>query len=219
MPATKSDGARGSRVPTPTRGRPPDLRKRAKIVAAARRSLVTASAPPGIDSVARRAGVSKLTIYRHFGSFEGLIRAVLDQQHALLMDHADGIPRVVSRDLRRTLVGIGERLLVFLTGDEGLTVLRVTSTPAAHRQRLGRLVYEDGPRRFVARIADLLRSAGPAAGLAIESPLEAAEQLAGSWLGVLVTGLMMNGRARPTRAELRRRARRAVDAFFRAHAR
>jgi TetR/AcrR family transcriptional repressor of mexJK operon len=199
------------------RGRPPDMRAREDPRGRAA-SLVTARMPPGIDAVARRAGVSKLTIYRHFGSFEALIRAVIRQQHALLMDHADGIPRV-SSDLRRTLVEIGERLLVFLTGEEGLTLLRVTSTQAAHRQGLGRLVYEDGPRRFVARIADLLRAAGADAGLAIASPSEAAEQLVGSWLGVLVTGLMMKGRARPSPTELRRRSRRAVDAFLRAHAR
>jgi TetR/AcrR family transcriptional repressor of mexJK operon len=194
------------------------MQKHAKILAAARASLLTARTPPGIETVARRAGVSKLTIYRHFGTFQDLVRAVVHEENGKLMTHAEGIPRV-STDLRRTLVAIGERLLAFLTGDEGLALLRVTSTQAAHRQGLGQLVYEGGPRTFVARIARLLRAAGPDAGLAIDSPAEAAEQLVGSWLGVLVTGLLMNGRPRPTRAELRRRARRAVDAFFRAYGR
>jgi TetR/AcrR family transcriptional repressor of mexJK operon len=58
-----------------------------------------------------------------------------------------------------------------------------------------------------------------AEGLAIDSPAEAAEQLVGMWLGVQVTGLMMQGCARPGPAALRRRSRRAVDAFLRAYAR
>jgi TetR/AcrR family transcriptional repressor of mexJK operon len=198
------------------RGRPPDLQKRAKILAAARAGLVKARTPPGIDSVARRAGVSKLTVYRHFGSFEALIRAVLHEQHVRLVHHADGIPRV-SQDLRRTLAEIGERLLLFLTDDEGQTLLRITSSQAAHRQGLGRLVYEDGPRTFVARIARLLRAAGKAEGFVFEAPLEAAEQLVGMWNGIVVTGVMMQGRPRPAAAEIRRRVRRAVDVFLRAH--
>jgi TetR/AcrR family transcriptional repressor of mexJK operon len=200
------------------RGRPPDLHKRAKILAAARAGLVKARTPAGIDAVARRAGVSKLTVYRHFGSYEALIRQVLHEQHVRLVDHADGIPRV-SRDLRRTLAEIGERLLLFLTDDEGQTLLRVTSSQAAHRQGLGRLVFEDGPRTFVARIARLLRAASKKEDFAFAAPLEAAEQLVGMWQGIVVTGLLMGGRPRPTPAEIRRRARRAVDAFLRAHAR
>lgn len=206
---------RAKRTP---RGRPPDMRKHAEILEAARACLVTADSPPGIEAVARRSGISKVTIYRHFGSFEALIRAVLHDQHVRLVDAADGIPRV-SGDLRRTLGEIGVRLLAFLTGDEGLTLLRVTSTSAAHRQSLGELVYQDGPRAFVAGIARLLRSAGEDAGLAIESPTEAAEQLVGMWLGILITGLLMQGCPRPGAAALRRRADRAVDVFFRAHAR
>lgn len=199
------------------RGRPPDMQKHAKILASAREILARVHTAPGIDTVARRAGVSKLTIYRHFGSFENLVRAVLRDQQRELMAHADNIPRV-STDLRRTLVETGERLLAFLTSDEGLTLLRVTSNQVARRQGLGRVVFEGGPRTFVARIARLLRAAGESAELEFAAPAEAAEQLVGMWLGVQVTGLMMQGCPKPTSAQLRRRSTRAVDAFLRAYA-
>lgn len=193
------------------------MQKHAKILAAARASLLRGRAAPGIESVARRAGVSKLTIYRHFGSFDALLRDVVHAQNAILMAQADGIPRV-SADLRRTLVDIGERLIAFLSGDEGMTLLRVASSRVAHRQGLGKLVFESGPRNFVARLARLLSGTAAAEGLAIDSPREAAEELCGMWLGILTTGLQMQGCPRPTRAQMSRRARRGVDAFLRAYA-
>ena len=50
---------------------------RTRIVAAARRVLA-AGGDPSAEAVARRAGVSKQTVYTHFGSNSGLLFAVLD---------------------------------------------------------------------------------------------------------------------------------------------
>jgi AcrR family transcriptional regulator len=67
---------------------------RARIVDAARALL---SAPRGIeaftiDSVARKAGVSRMTVYHQFGSKTGLIEAVFDS----LAIVRSGVPRLVA---------------------------------------------------------------------------------------------------------------------------
>lgn len=55
-------------------------RTRAKLVAAARRILMTRGGLVafGLDSVARQAGVTRLTVYHQFGSKVGLLEAVYD---------------------------------------------------------------------------------------------------------------------------------------------
>jgi AcrR family transcriptional regulator len=54
-------------------------RTRAAILITARELLATANGPSvSVGAVARRAGVSRLTIYNRFGSKAGLLRAVLD---------------------------------------------------------------------------------------------------------------------------------------------
>lgn len=55
-------------------------RTRAKLLAAARRILMTRKglATFGLESVARRAGVTRLTVYHQFGSKVGLLEAVYD---------------------------------------------------------------------------------------------------------------------------------------------
>lgn len=53
---------------------------RARLVAAARRVLMSPSGPSdlGLETVARRAGVTRLTVYHQFGSKTGLLEAVYD---------------------------------------------------------------------------------------------------------------------------------------------
>lgn len=51
--------------------------KRAAIVAAARETFLQEGFAAGVDLIAARAGVSKVTIYNHFGSKEALFTAVI----------------------------------------------------------------------------------------------------------------------------------------------
>jgi AcrR family transcriptional regulator len=78
---------------------------RARIVGAARALL---SAPRGIeaftiDSIARKAGVSRMTVYHQFGSKTGLIEAVFDSLAIVRV----GVPRLIAAlgldDPRETL--------------------------------------------------------------------------------------------------------------------
>ena len=41
----------------------------------------------GVDQIAARSGVTKRTLYKHFGSKEGLIEAVLRRNHDQTMEH------------------------------------------------------------------------------------------------------------------------------------
>jgi AcrR family transcriptional regulator len=50
-----------------------------------------------LDDVARRAGVSRMTIYRRFASRDELVSAVIDRENAALMDDIAGELKVPGR--------------------------------------------------------------------------------------------------------------------------
>jgi AcrR family transcriptional regulator len=77
-------------------------RTRAAVLAAAR-ELVSAAGgtTPSVGEVARRAGVSRLTIYNQFGSRSGLLHAVAGEAHGRALPTASNgatNPRVELRD-------------------------------------------------------------------------------------------------------------------------
>ena len=63
------------------KGEPIDLdRTRGKVMRAAAELFYAQTTTVGVNDVAKRAGVSKLTLYRHFGSKDGLLEAVLRER-------------------------------------------------------------------------------------------------------------------------------------------
>ena len=78
-------------------------RTRAKLVRAAAEVFYREGTSAGVNELAERAGVSKVSLYRHFGSKEGLIEAVLrarsDHVVAWLRDAADAPSDPVERVL------------------------------------------------------------------------------------------------------------------------
>src|SRR3984957_10945617 len=59
-------------------GRPKDMEKRAAILAAAKALFIrNAFAGTSMDAIAADAGVSKLTVYSHFGDKDNLFREVI----------------------------------------------------------------------------------------------------------------------------------------------
>jgi AcrR family transcriptional regulator len=76
---------------TPTRQLLPREDRQASILQAAARAFArTGFASTSMDDVATEAGISRLIVYRHFGSKEELYRAVLEQVRARLKERIDG---------------------------------------------------------------------------------------------------------------------------------
>jgi len=82
---------------------------RGRILDAALRVLLTGVASLSVPAVAREAGVSVPTIYRHFGTKAGLLAAMYP--HAARRAGLDGIPDPASvGDVRSTVLAVFERL-------------------------------------------------------------------------------------------------------------
>jgi AcrR family transcriptional regulator len=71
----------------------------------------------GIDRILAEAGASKMTLYARFGSKEGLVREVLQQEGTEWRTHFFDAIRAVSEDPRARLHGIVSALADWFRGD------------------------------------------------------------------------------------------------------
>lgn len=195
-------------------GRPVDAEKLERILDAVLDSFAEGDMHFTIEGVARRADVSKGTIYRHFNNADALLEAVLSRLHRNMLGNLPDLEECAG-GLREQLIILGTQLLAFLTSDQGVRVMRTVIAHGTRQPEHGELIYRDGPQAFVIRAAACLSTAHARGRIELHDPLLTAEQLIGMWKGVMITGLWMNGRALPDEAEKRLRVESAVDLLLR----
>lgn len=158
-------------------GRPKDLGKRAAILEAAKR-LFSTQGYDGVsmDQIAAEAGVSKLTVYSHFGDKEALfveaVKAHCEAQlPASMFAAADAAP------LREGLLQIVRAFFAMITGPEALGVHRLMCSPQLVESPMPRLFWDAGPRRVQEAVATVLQHHVDSGELDIADVPRAASQL------------------------------------------
>lgn len=157
-------------------GRPKDLGKRAAILDAARR-MFTQHGFDGasMDQIAAAAGVSKLTVYSHFGDKETLYAAVVksycEQQLPTALFEAE--PEV---PLRERLMTIARAFYATVSTPEAVAGHRMLCTPQVAGSALPQLFWEAGPKRIQEEFTALLERRVAAAELDIADAPRAASQ-------------------------------------------
>ena len=157
-------------------GRPKDLGKRAAILDAAKR-MFTVQGYDGVsmDQIAAEAGVSKLTVYSHFGDKEALFAAAVKA-------HCDmGLPDALfavapDTPLRERLLQIARAFYAMVSAPEAVAGHRIMCTPQITASPLPRLFWEAGPKRVQAAFVTLLEHRIAAGELAIDDVPRAAGQ-------------------------------------------
>jgi AcrR family transcriptional regulator len=136
-----------------------DPAKRAAILDGARAVFLRNGFARGsVDDVAAEAGVGKQTVYRHFGSKEALVVALVDAMCAPGALAAPPASLTRREQLRSLLRGLVEGV----TSDDSLRMYRALVAEAERMPELGRLFWVAGPRQV--RTALALAWAGDAAG-------------------------------------------------------
>jgi len=136
-------------------GRPKDMEKRAAILDAAKR-LFPQHGYEGtsMDAVAAEAGVSKLTVYSHFGDKDSLFREALRERcrQALPDSVFEGV-----RPLRESLLAIARAHASAITDPEAIGTWRaILGDCRQGNPRLGQLMWEEGPCRMRAKMEGFL---------------------------------------------------------------
>ncbi len=213
LPASAS--AAPARNPGP--GRPKDLAKRAAILEAAQR-LFLEQGYQGVsmDQIASAAGVSKLTVYSHFGDKETLFsEAIAAKCREVLPDELFVSPP--EGPLRAQLLAIGHAFFALISSDEAIAIHRMMNAGAGE-EALRHLFWNAGPRRVQEVFAQFLQARTGQGQLRIDDVPLAASQFFSLLKGELHPMMACGLCGDPDPRELDRHIEATVDFFLRAYA-
>ena len=201
-------------VPKNRCGRSADLRKRQEIVLAAKRAFFDHGyAAASIEAIAADAGVSKVTVYNHFGDKRGLFVAAVEHEcenirGQLLFDERGG-------SLRDRLIAFGRSMVTFLSRPEMIRFEQRIAAEVQMEPELGECFLNAGPRRMHRALAALLEREQARKNLHIDDPMQAAEHLAAMCKGLADMERRFTGHTDAAAAD--RRVQSAVDLFLRGY--
>ena len=197
-----------------------ERKRRAILDAATDQFLLHGYLGASMDEVAARAVVSKQTIYKQFAGKEALFVAIVG---ALTGAAGDEVQREIADlgerdDPGRQLAAYAERQLLVVLTPRLMQLRRLVIGEGVRFPELGRALYEGGPARAVAGLADAFRRWTDRGLLAIGDPKAAASHFNWLVMGEPVNRAMLLGdRAIPPAAALRRHAADAVRVFLAAY--
>lgn len=200
-----------------TPGRPKDPEKRAALVEAAGQLFCQHGFDAvSLEAIAQAAGVSKLTIYSHFGDKDGLFAAAVEARCAAQLPHGlfelpAGLP--VAEALRQ----IGQGFVDLVYSDDAVQLLRTMAARAGQSTRLAQLYFQAGPRRALEDMEGFLAIARERGELAIDDIRAAAGQYFVLLKGVHHMRLLLGLEPAPEGAARAEHVERCVALFLRAH--
>ncbi len=169
-----------------------------------------------MDAVAREADVSKATLYVYFSGKRELFAAVIaeegDRNSRALIAGTSG-----HEEMRAKLLRFGRAILDLLLAPETIGAYRMVTAEAHRFPELGRVFYENGPARLLARLEEFFAEATLQGKLAVENPREAAEQFIGLVRGDLMLRALLAIDDKISDARQNQVVRSGVDAFYRAY--
>ncbi len=157
-------------------GRPKDLEKRQAILDAAKR-LFPQFGFDGIsvEAIAAEAGVSKLTVYSHFGDKDALFRATISAKCEEMLPPTL-FQAAANSPIRNQLTSIARAFFALITSAEAIGMHRMMSAQMGSDSKLPQMFWEAGPQRVQDGFADFLRARVAAGQLQIPDVTRAASQ-------------------------------------------
>ena len=161
----------------PARGRPRSDEKNTAILdAASFLFMENGFDGTSMDEVAKKAGVSKQTVYSHFANkeqlFSAAIRGTIEEYFPEKV--LENVPVHMFEDDFKTVCRTHCELLV---SDDAIAMFRILTGAAAKNSNLAKIFWEAGPEEMLTKLMDFLQSWADRGKLKIEDPERAAMQL------------------------------------------
>lgn len=193
-----------------------DLSKNEAILDAAIDVLGERGITAPMEEIARRAHVSKQTIYNHYGSKAELVRALaLRRVHEMAapLETAEGLD-----DPGAALAQFARILLSALLKPSGLNIYRMAMISAFDMPEIARAMFEAGPRESRLKLARFLALETQGGRLNCPDPLQAAEFFAGMVIGSHQSAALLGMPVVLTEAKIDQLAAEAAARFLKAYA-
>jgi TetR/AcrR family transcriptional repressor of mexJK operon len=193
-----------------------DLSKNEAILDAAIDVLGERGITAPMEAIARRACVSKQTIYNHYGSKAELVRALaLRRVHEMTapLETPEGL-----HDPAQGLAGFARVLLRAVMSPGGLNIYRMAMVSAFDMPDVARAMFEAGPKESRLKLARYLALETEAGRLDCPDPLQAAEFFAGMVINSQQSAALLGVPVSLTEAKIDAIAREAAARFLKAYA-
>ena len=200
-------------------GRPKDLGKRAAILEAAQQ-LFAREGFNGVsmDQIAAEAGVSKLTVYSHFGDKDALFAAAVQAKcEEMLPDTLFELE--LTGSLRDQLKAIAQAFFALVTSEEAISTHRMMMVPGNIDDKLQQTFWEAGPQRTHDAFAAMLQALVSKGELDIPDVATASAQFFTLIKGEVHARMTCGLCSRPGPVDARQHVDATVDMFLRAYGR
>jgi TetR/AcrR family transcriptional repressor of mexJK operon len=195
--------------------RPSSEAKRAAIVEAAADAFFRDGYEAvSIEAIAEAAGVSKVTIYSHFGDKRNLFAAAVEAECGKLRD-AVGFDQLQTGSIRDRLVYIGRTFSAFIRRPQIVQFERRVAAETEHLPEIGTSFLDAGPRRIHGILARIIEQACENGEIEVSDAMLAAEQFVSMCKGFGDLERRFEARTDPDREEARVQG--AVEVFLRAY--
>lgn len=197
---------------------PASQAKRDAIVeAAVRLFLAHGFGAVSMDQIAAGAGVSKQTVYSHFGAKDGLFEEIVKDCCGKVTDGDAWLGRVEGEP-EEVLFNVAKRFLYVLMGDDNITLFRILIAENGRFPELAEAFYRSGPRRATVMLAGYLEQCHADARLRIDDSRAAAELFFAMLRGDIYMRRLLALRETPSEQELEGKARNVAKVFVTAYA-
>ncbi|MBS0408971.1 MAG: TetR/AcrR family transcriptional regulator [Proteobacteria bacterium] len=192
-----------------------DLAKTEAILEATSEAIYERGLSVSMDEIARRAGVSKQTVYNHYGSKSELVRALIARRVDSITAALE-VPGAVERP-QDALADYARALLETITMPRGVTLMRLIIASVAAEPDLALSVFNAGARASRAKLAEFLARETAAGRLAIDDVDEAADFFAGMVVSHRQLSLLLGLPSDLSNPRIERIATEAARRFLRAY--
>jgi TetR/AcrR family transcriptional repressor of mexJK operon len=191
-----------------------DLAKTEAILEATAQAIFERGAGVSVDEIARRAGVSKQTVYNHYGSKSDLVRALIQRRTDMItapLDVPPGRPE-------EALAAYARLLLETIALPRGLTIFRILIASVGSDPEVAQAAFRGGVGVSRAKLAEFLARENGAGRLSVPDPGEAAEFFSGMVVSQRQMSGLMGLPMDLTPERIERLATEAARRFIRAYA-
>lgn len=162
-----------------------------------------------MDAVALQAGVSKMTVYRHYGSKEALFAGVIADLCSKIVD--DDLGQIFSRPPRVALAAFARKMIDITFARETIELHRIVVAESRRFPKLGRLFYSSGPEVCITALETYFARNKQDLRFKVKNPRRAAEEFLEHLRGYAHLRVMLGMEKQPSSREIDARISSAVQ--------